>query len=604
MKRSARLHPAIRLSFASLAGLLVTLGAGTAASAAVPGGAQSNRPNIIYILFDDVGFADVGAYGSEIATPNIDALASAGLRYNYFDTRAICSPTRAALLTGRNNQSVGMMDLAANGGPQLPAHSQGSITPAAATVAQMLRTNGYRTSVVGKWHLTPPAHQADSSTNHSHWPSGKGFDQFYGFLTGWTDQFEPLLQGVGGRMNEGDRPITTLAPEGYHVSEAIVTRAIDYLKSDRAAGKPSFLYLSFGAGHAPVQVPKRYIDKYNGVYDKGWDRLREERFARQKQIGIVPANAVLPPRNQGDPAWDTLSEVQKKVFARYMAAYAGFIEHADEQIGRLLAHLKQSGQFDNTLIFFMSDNGAAPEAGVNGSFLRPYGGGLPIDDQLARLDELGGPTTGPLYQRPWAMAGNTPFKMYKLWPYAGGVRDPLIVHWPAVIRDAGAIRKQHVDVIDITPTVLDILDLKAPTEVDGVPQMPLHGASILRTFTDANAPSPRTRQFYLMRGHRYIIDGDWKAIAIHQNGTTFEADRWELYNVAEDFAESTDLAERFPEKVKELEALWSSEAEKYGGLPLTAGPGGGGARGGGRGGDGGPRGGAAGEEVAPRGAGG
>jgi len=544
-------------------------------------GATSSQPNIVYILLDDVGFSDIGAYGSEIATPNIDALAAEGLRFNSFDTRAICSPTRAALLTGRNNQTVGMMDLAGNGGPEVPAHSQGSITPRAATIARMLQMQGYRTSVVGKWHLTPPAHQAEDSTDRSHWPSGKGFDNFYGFLTGWTDQFEPLKRGVGGRMNEGDTPITTPAPEGYHVSEAIVTRAIEYLRDARATGQPSFLYLSFGAAHAPIQVPRRYIDTYEGVYDKGWDQIREERFARQKEMGIVPADAILPPRHEEDPAWDSLSDDEKTVFARYMAVYAGFIEHADEQIGRLIAYLKATGQFDDTLIFLMSDNGAAPEAGVNGSFLRPYGGALPIDQQLARLDELGGPEIMPLYQRPWAMASVTPFRMYKLWPYAGGVRDPLIVTWPTVIPDVGAIRTQHVDVIDITATVLDVLQAEAPTVVDGIEQMPLHGVSIRQTFTDADAPSPRTRQFYLMRGHRYMLDGNWKAIAIHQNGTEFEDDRWELYNVAEDFTESTDLAAQYPEKVEEMKALWMSEAEKYGALPLTTRRGTGGRGGGG-----------------------
>jgi arylsulfatase A-like enzyme len=540
----------------------------------------TERPNIIYILLDDVGFSDLGPYGSEIATPSIDALAAGGLRYNRFDTRAICSPTRAALLTGRNNQAVGMMDLAANPSPSAPAHSQGFITPAAATVAQMLRMNGYGTSAVGKWHLTPPAQQADSSTNHANWPSGKGFQNFYGFLTGWTDQYEPLEQGIGGRMNEGDRPILTPAPLGYHVSEAIVDRAIDYLKRDDAAGRPSFLYLAFGAGHAPIQAPRSYIDKYRGRYDRGWDRIREERFARQKQLGIIPANAVLTPRSADDPAWESLSADQKKVFARFMEVYAGFIEHTDAQIGRLVAHLKETGEYENTLIFFMSDNGAASET-LGGGFDRPYGSGMTVQQMLARLDDLGGPESSALYQRPWGWAGATPFQRYKLWPHGGGVRDPLIVTWPRVIRDGGAVRRQYVEAIDISPTVLDVLGLAAPPVVDGVVQMPIHGASIRQTFTNADAPT-RTTQFYLMRGNRAITHEGWKAVAIHAPGTPFEQDRWELYDVANDYSESTDVAARHPEKLKELVGLWWSEATKYGGLPLlergAAGGGGAGAR--------------------------
>lgn len=525
------------------------------------------RPNIVYILLDDVGFSDLGPYGSEISTPNIDALSAGGIRYNSFETRAICSPTRAALLTGRNSQSVGMMDLAR--ADQGIPHSRGYITPAAATIAQILQANGYRTSVVGKWHLTPTAEQHDSASTRANWPSGKGFQNFYGFLSGWTDQYNP--EGVGREMMEGDHPVATPEPPGYHVSEAIVTRAIDYLKEGgaRAPEQPHFLYLSFGAGHSPIQVPRRYIDEYAGVYEKGWDRIREERFARQKQLGIIPADAVLPPRNPDDPAWDRLSEAEKTVFARFMATYAGFLEHTDEQIGRLIDYLEETGQYDNTLIFLMSDNGAAPEAGLTGGFLRPYGDTTSVQTMLARLDDLGTERSSALYQRPWAMVGGTPFRMYKLWPYGGGVRDPLIVTWPAGIRDRGAIRSQFVETIDITPTVLDILDIEAPKEFAGVPQMEVHGESILPTFTDPQAPDPRTTQFFVLRGNRAIRHDGWKAVAIHTNGTSFDEDRWELYHLDRDFTESVDLSAQHPDKLEELKALWWSEAEKYGALPLV-----------------------------------
>lgn len=528
---------------------------------------QRERPNVIYILLDDAGFADLGSYGSEIATPNIDRLARQGIRYIGFESRAICSPTRAALLTGRNNQSVGMMDLA-RGNDEGPAHSRGFITPAAATVAQILRTRGYRTSAAGKWHLTPTAEQHDSSSTRANWPSGKGFQNFYGWLSGWTDQYNP--SGPGREMILGDHPADEANPGGEHVSEEIVTRAIEFLDEGFAAstGQPQFLYLAFGATHAPIHVPQAYVDKYRGVYDRGWDRLRLERFQRQKQLGIIPPDAVLTARHPDDPAWEDLTDEERTVFARFMEVYAGFTEHTDAQIGRLLDYLEESGQYDNTLIFMMSDNGAAPEAGVQGNFEHPYAGNMTVSEMLARLDDLGTERSSALYQRPWARVGGTPFKKYKLWPYGGGVRDPLIVSWPGVIRDSGAIRRQFVETIDITPTVLDILDVEMPGVVDGEAQMDLHGRSILPTLTDPNAPT-RTTQFFVMRGNRAIYHDGWKAIAIHERGTSFDDDQWELYNVEQDFSEAIDLAAQYPDKLDELKALWWSEAEKYGALPLV-----------------------------------
>ena len=530
---------------------------------------EDPRPNIIYILLDDVGFSDLGPYGSEIKTPNIDQLAKEGIRYNHFETRAICSPTRAALLTGRNNQSVGMMDLAIGGNPDAPAHSRGFITPAAGTIAQILKSNGYRTSQVGKWHLTPNAEQKDSYEGRENWPSGKGFQNSYGWLTGWTDQYNP--SGTGQEMMEGDHPAQEANPGGNHVSEAIVDRAIEYLMDGFANSpeQPQFLYLAFGAAHAPIQVPKQYIERYAGVYEKGWDLLREERFARQKQMGIIPVDAVLTKRHEDDPTWKDLSPVEKTVYARFMATYAGYIEHTDEQIGRLITYLKESGHYNNTVIFLMSDNGAAPEAGVDGNFTRPYGPDITVEEMLARLDDLGSERSSALYQRPWARVGATPFKKYKLWPFGGGVRDPLIITWPDKILENGGIRTQFVEVIDITPTVLDILNIDPPKKIDGIDQMDMHGASILQTFNDPKAPSARNTQFYCMRGNRGIYHDGWKAVAIHERGTDFDEDVWELYHVAIDFSECINVADRFPEELKELKDLWWSEAEKYGSLPLT-----------------------------------
>lgn len=529
---------------------------------------ENPGPNIIYILLDDVGFSDLGPYGSEIATPSIDQLAREGIRYNHFETRAICSPTRAALLTGRNNQAVGMMDLAW-GNPDGPAHSRGYITPEAGTIAQILQAHGYRTTTVGKWHLTPNAEQQESYESRANWPSGKGFQNSYGWLTGWTDQYNP--SGTGQEMMEGDHLAQEANPGGDHVSEEIVNRAIEYLREGFASSpeQPQFLYLAFGAAHAPIQVPRRYIDRYAGVYEKGWDVLREERFARQKQMGIIPVNAVLTGRHEDDPAWMDLSSVEKTVFARFMATYAGFIEHTDEQIGRLINFLKDAGQYNNTVIFLMSDNGAAPEAGPDGNFTRPYGSDITIEEMLARLDDLGSERSSALYQRPWARVGATPFKKYKLWPFGGGVRDPLIISWPDYILDKGGIRTQFVEVMDITPTVLDILNIDPPEQIGGIDQMDMHGASILRTFNDPYAPAARNTQFYCMRGNRGIYHEGWKAVAIHERGRDFEEDIWELYHVATDFSECINVADQYPDKLKEMKELWWSEAEKYGSLPLT-----------------------------------
>ncbi|MCB0686881.1 MAG: arylsulfatase [Saprospiraceae bacterium] len=529
---------------------------------------SETKPNIIYILLDDVGFSDLAPYGSEISTPNISFLATEAIRYNHFETRAICSPTRAALLTGRNNQSVGMMDLARGGQANAPAHSLGFITPKAATIAQILKEQGYLTSAVGKWHLTPTAEQDDSCKSRANWPSGKGFQNFYGWLSGWTDQYNPA--GRGREMMEGDHPATEFNPGGNHVSEAIVDRAIEYLGRGftESPGTPQFLYLAFGAAHAPIQVPQRYIQRYAGRYEKGWDQLREERFIRQKQMGIIPINAVLTPPHEDDPLWDNLSPIEKTVYARFMATYAGYIEHTDEQIGRLLHFLQDVDQYENSIIVLMSDNGAAPEAGIDGNFTHPYGKDIDVEEMLIRLEDLGTERSSALYQRPWARVGGTPFKKYKLWPFGGGVRDPLIISWPDQIKDKGGIRTQFTDVIDISPTLLDIIGITEPKEQSGTEQMPMHGSSIYMTFDDPVAQT-RNIQFYCMRGNRSIYRDGWKAVAIHQNGTDFKEDIWELYHIAQDFSEAINVADRFPDLLTDLKKLWWTEAEKFGSLPLV-----------------------------------
>lgn len=524
-----------------------------------PVNAKPGSPNMVYIVLDDAGFGDLGCYGSIVATPHIDALAARGLLFNNFHSKAVCSPTRASLLTGRNAHSVGMKELP--GGDQGYPHTRGRVTPSAANIAQILSRRGYSTLATGKWHLVPRQDMV-AAGNRAHWPLRKGFDRFHGFLSGWTDQYRPDLVIDNRAVAHPEDP-------NYHFSEDIVDQSIAMVSAnlDSADDKPFFLYLAFGAVHAPIQVPRSYIAKYSGKFDEGWDAVRERRFRKQLKTGVIPAGSTLPVRNPGDPAWEDLSQVEQEVFARFMEAYAGFVEHTDAQIGRLIEFLKQRNQFDNTLIFLLSDNGGAPEAGPEGNFARPYGDRMTVAEMHQRLDDLGSPNSQPLYQRGWAMASCAPFKYYKLWPFNGGVRTPLIVSWPRGIRESG-LRGQFVDVIDITPTVLDVLDVEAPRQFEGHPQMPMHGASFRATFNSAEAASPRTTQFFELWGSRSIYHKGWKAIAFHTPGTDFDDDTWELYDLNSDFTETNNLASRHPEKLDTLKTLWWSEAQEYGALPL------------------------------------
>ena len=516
-------------------------------------------PDVVYIVLDDTGFGDLGCYGSAVATPHIDALARGGLQFNNFQSKAVCSPTRASLLTGRNAHSVGMKELP--GGDQGYPHTRGRVSPSAANLAQILGKQGYGTYAIGKWHLVPREDMTPSG-NRSHWPLQKGFDRFYGFLSGWTDQYHPDLV-------VDNHQVPAPAGQNYHFSEDIADQAINMLSKGFASDpkKPFFLYLAFGATHAPIQVPSRYIEKYKGKFDSGWDAIRERRYRRQLELGIIPAGSRLPLRNPGDPAWTDLGARQRAVNARFMEAYAGFTEHTDEQIGRVVDFLKSHDRFRNTLIVLASDNGGAPEAGVKGNFARSYGDRTTIDEMYERLAELGGPGTQPLYPRPWGMVSSAPFKYYKLWPFNGGVRTPMIVSWPLGIPEPG-LRGQFIDVIDVTPTVLDVLGVEPPEIFEGVCQMPLHGKSFRAVFANSEAPAPRATQFFELWGSRGIYHQGWKAVAFHTPGSDFGSDHWELYHVEQDFTESTDLADRHPARLEQLQELWWSEAETYGALPL------------------------------------
>ncbi|WP_301169664.1 arylsulfatase [Brevibacillus nitrificans] len=559
-------------SVLALAGTMTSLPNLTAMAAAdvtpIPSAqaAKAPKPNVVYIVIDDSGFSDLGSYGSEIKTPNIDQLAANGLRYNNFNVSPLCSPTRASLLTGRNSHSVGMGSVAnLDFGPAFP-NRQGSITPAAATAAEILKDDGYSTFALGKWHLAP-TFESTPAGPFDNWPLGKGFERFYGYVEDSTDQYRPEL-------TYDNHAIETPKKKDYHLSEDLVDHAEQFITDQVsvAPDKPFYLYLSFGAQHMPHQVPQEYIDKYKGVYDKGWDKIREERYARQKQMGIIPANAELAPRNPGVPAWDSLTADEKKVYTRFQETYAGFLTHTDEQVGRFIDLLKSTGELDHTMIVLLSDNGASAIAGNTGTINHTLAYNfIPENPKniLARMDEIGTERAGSDYPAGWAQVSNTPFKEYKNSTYAGGTRTPLIISWPEGIKDKGAIRTQYTHVIDVTPTVLDVLDLDAPKTYKGIKQMPMHGTSIAYTFTDAKAPSKRKTQIFEVRGNRAIYDDGWRAVTMHKKGEPFEKDKWELYNVKEDFSEIRNVADKYPEKLRELQELWMKEAEKYDVLPQT-----------------------------------
>lgn len=527
--------------------------------------APPTAPNVVYIVLDDVGFSDLGCFGSEIDTTHMDSLAASGLRFNNFHTTSLCSPTRAALLTGRNHHAVGM-GIVSNWDTGFPGY-RGCIAKSSGSLAEMLRANGYNTFAVGKWHLAP----TDDITPvgpYDHWPLQRGFDRYYGFLDGATDQWAPDLVA-------DNHPIDPPGTPGYHVSVDLADQAIGMIRDHRSVypEKPFFLYLAFGAGHYPLQAPRNYIDRYKGRYDEGWDALRVERLARQKQIGIVPADTDLAPRNADVRAWDELSMAERHVAARLMEAYAGFLDHADDQIGRVLAALDQLGARDNTIVCLLSDNGASGEGGPHGSLnYMAYVNGVPAPpatELIERLDEIGGPTTSPMYATGWAMASNTPLKRYKQFTHSGGIRDPFIVSWPARLgAHAGQIRAQYHHVTDVTPTVLDLIGLQAPSDINGVAQQPLTGTSMVSSLSSAAAPAAKPAQYYEMMGHRAIWQGGWKAVSAHTKGSDFEHDVWELYHLDRDFSEVNDLAATEPTKLQELIELWWREAEANDALPL------------------------------------
>jgi arylsulfatase A-like enzyme len=527
---------------------------------------EASKPNIVYIVLDDMGFSDLGSYGAEIKTPNIDKLAENGLRYVNFNTCPLSSPTRASLLTGRDNNAVGMGFVANMAlGPDRPT-VQGRIKPQAATIAEILREQNFSTLGVGKWHVGP-LYQATPAGPFDNWPLGKGFERFYGFLDGETDQYTPQLI-------YDNHVVAPTKTERYTLSKDLIDKAIQFVTDQVSIypNKPFFLYTCFGTAHSPQQVPQSYIDSYGEVYDKGWDKLREERYQRQLRMGIIPPGTRLPARDASVPEWESLSPGQKQLYVRFMQNYAGYVTHCDEQIGRLVEFLKSIGKLDNTMIILISDNGATDSGGVDGidTFVKNMNGMKGnLEELMARIGQIGGPDMQALYPKGWAQVSNTPFQKYKASTYAGGTREPLIIHWPKGVSDKGKIRTSYVHVTDITPTALEVEGIKAPETLKGVRQMPMHGVSFAATLKGREAPAQRTRQYYFMGDSRAIYDSGWKAIATHAPRTTYEEDKWELYHVAEDYSESTNVAAMYPEKLQSLKKLWMTEADKYGILPLT-----------------------------------
>lgn len=514
-----------------------------------------NAPNIITVIFDDTGWADFGCFGSEIATPTIDSLAAAGLRYSNFHVTPLCSPTRACLMTGRNHHAVGMRCLSDTdtGFP----NGRGCIPADIPMLPAILQQGGYSCFQVGKWHLTP-AHEITAAGPFGSWPLARGFDRFYGFLGGCTDQYSPELC-VDNHFE------TPKASEGYHLSEDLCTQAVKLLRNHVSlrSGTPFFLNLAFAATHAPIQVPRNYIDPYIPVFEKGWDQTRFDRLERQKSLGVVPPDTHLTERDADVPAWNDLSAAQRLLFTHLQAAYAGFLQHADEHLARVVDELKALGLFENTIILVLSDNGASREGGANGAVdvNGPYSGKPEsIADQIHRLKDIGGPRGPAHYPQGWAMAGNTPFRKYKQFVELGGVRSPLILSWPNGIENPGEVRRQFVHVVDIAPTLLD---------VNGeIHDFTFDGQSFANTFKARDAPNRRGPQYWEMFGRRAIYSDGWKAISSHEKGDDYSSDRWKLYDTAADFSEANDVASDHTERVEQLVKLWWAEAKRNSVLPL------------------------------------
>ena len=526
-----------------------------------------DAPNVMVVLLDDTGFAQLGCYGSDIDTRNLDALAANGLQFTNFHVTPLCSPTRAALLTGRSQHAAGMRTVS-NFRTGFP-HQLGHIANEASTVAEVLREQGYATFCVGKWHLAP-MEQCSAAGPFDQWPLARGFDRFYGFLDGETDQFHPQLVSDNHPIEPPGRP-----QDGYHLSEDLVDQALKMVSDSRGVrpDRPFFLYLPFGATHAPHQAPAGYLAAYRGAFDDGWDVARQQWFDRQIARGVVPAGTELAPRNPGVDAWDGLGDNQRRLACRLQEAFAAFLDHTDDQIGRLVDGLREMGELDNTILLVLADNGASQEGGPFGVMheMKFFNGLLDTpDDVMDRLDDIGGPHSHTNYPWGWAQCGNAPFKWYKQNTHEGGVHVPMVVHYPRRVAadQRGTIRDQFVYVSDIVPTIYDLLGVTPPQIYRGIEQLPVTGRSFAGVLDDPNAPAANTVQYFEMMGSRAIVAGEWKAVCKHLPGTDFQTEQWELYHLATDFSECHDQAGAQPERLAAMIDLWWAEAEKNSVLPL------------------------------------
>ena len=533
--------------------------------------APAGAPNVVVVLIDDMGFGASDAFGGPVHMPTLERLASNGLKYNHFHTTALCSPTRVALLTGYNHHSnnAGCIMEAATTFPGNNGVRPQSITP----MAEVLRQNGYNTAAFGKYHETPPW-EISNSGPQDRWPTRSGFEKFYGFIGGETNQWAPLVY-------DGVTMVETPKDPNYHFTVDMTNQAVSWVRFQQALSpdKPFFIYYAPGATHAPHHVPKEWADKYKGKFDQGWDKVREETLERQKKLGVVPQNAKLAPKPKDIKDWENLSADEKKLFARQMEVYAGFGEHTDNEVGRLVSAIEDMGEMDNTVfIYIAGDNGASAEGQMNGMFSEmTYFSGVPetVPDMLKHYDEWGSPSTYPHYPAGWAVAMDAPFAWTKqMASDFGGTRNGMVIHWPAGIKAKGELRAQFSHVIDIAPTVYEVSKIPAPRMVNGIEQDPIEGTSLAYSFADAKAKEKHTVQYFEMFGNRGIYSDGWMARTTHRPAwlpkplTSLQEDKWELYNVREDFSLANDIAAQNAGKLKELQDLFMKEAEKYHVLPI------------------------------------
>lgn len=557
----------IALAATSLAVVPAIAQSSPAAPATQP--AQTQRPNVLVWMLDDVGFAQLSSYGGLVETPNIDRVASMGLRYTNYHTAPVCSAARASFLSGRMPHSVNIGGHVAVSRP-FPGYS-GHIPASAGSIADNLKQAGYATFALGKWDHIPDAELSPAGP-FNQWPSGQGFDRFYGFLAADTNNWEPTLV-------RGHTPVAWPDKPDYHLNNDLAGQAITMIDEQRAItpNRPFFMYWATGTAHAPHHAPQSWIDHYRGRFDMGWDRLRERILKRQKADGLLPAHAQLAPRPERVPTWSALSAEQKRLYTRQMEVFAASLSHADEQFGRILDALEARGELDNTMILIMSDNGASAEGNVHGMYTESMlgrGRAATLEENLAKYDQWGGPETFPHYSMGWTVAGNTPFRYYKHATFEGGARVPLVVAWPKGIAARGELRRQFTHVSDIAPTILESLGVPLAERVNNVVQQPMEGVSFYYSFADAKAPTRKTAQYFEMFGNKGLWADGWSIVTRHRlEPWDMRTSRpitapWELYDLERDPGQRTDLADKYPQRVAQLAALFEEQATRYNVNPI------------------------------------